>query len=576
MKLPPVLRRPGKLILCALLLTATAGAALLFALQAQLDGLTLEHSMDAYAYVGTVTYGKASVEESTPSGKSLTASALAVLDEELLSAIQDSPYVTSFDTRTTRAGLLEDIFTVPDRMITTARLKQHHFLEATVIAQLDSEELPSLVCDWYTLRLEQQWGGDIRLQNSLQLTLYRSAEDTPLEKGDRIFLIGSYMADGNGVRTDRMSAYTGAGAALSGKTGLLDTCALTVIPEEADSTQSITKYMETTGLLPLYEAYCAMDKAVTVREVSDQMMHPHFSSGRIFLESGRAIQPSDRGEKVCVISQGISIRNRLNVGDTIRLALADGCYTTAGLSPAENGWESGLPMETEAPLSYGDFAEYEIVGVFSQISRDIKDPLFLDQNDIFIPAGNTAAGDVRSYHFSFRVEGFGYEAFQEALQPLLQEKHYRLRLLDTGWDEVEDTFLLLQERRRIMICFAGAAFALAAVLFALLTHRHCRYSYGLRRMLGGTKREAAREYASAFCLSGLAGMAAAVSGVLLAYTLWMRQAMAQVLPTALPTAGQCALLLSQLALAELALAAGILALLCAADERRGLLRLIRR
>jgi len=534
MKTPPVLRRPGKLILCALLLAATAGAALLFALQARLDGLTLAHSMDAYAYVGAVTYGKSAVEEAAPSGPSATAAALAAVDGELLSAIENSPYVTSFDTRTVRAGLLEDIFTVPDRMITTARLKQHHFLEASVIARLDSEELPSLCYDWYTLRVEQQWGGDIRLQGTVQLTLCRAADEAPLERGERIFLIGGYAADGNGVRTDQMTAHTGAAASLSGKTGLLDSCALARIPEGADSTRFITEYMENTGLLPLYETYCTMDKAVTVREVSDQMMHPHFSSGRIFLESGRAIQPSDRGTKVCVISQGLSIRNRLNVGDTIRLALADGCYTTAGLSPTENGWESGLPMETEAPLSYGDFADYEIVGVFSQISRDIKDPLFLDQNDIFIPAGDTAAGKVRSYNFSFRVEGFGYEAFQQELQPLLQEKQYRLRLLDTGWDEVEDTFLLLQERRRIMICFAGAAFALAAVLFALLTHRHCRYSYGLRRMLGGTKREAAREYASAFCLGGLAGMAAAVSGVLLAYTLWMRQAMAEVLPTALP------------------------------------------
>ena len=135
MKTPPVLRRPGKLILCALLLAATAGAALLFALQAQLDGLTLAHSMDAYAYVGAVTYGKSAVEEAAPSGPSATAAALAAVDGELLSAIENSPYVTSFDTRTVRAGLLEDIFTVPDRMITTARLKQHHFLEASVIAR---------------------------------------------------------------------------------------------------------------------------------------------------------------------------------------------------------------------------------------------------------------------------------------------------------------------------------------------------------------------------------------------------------------------------------------------------------
>lgn len=579
MRIPPILRRPGKLILCAVLLAVTSGAALLFALQAWLDGIALEHSMDAYAYVGTVTYEAPFTENGTITEDLQTSMDLAVLDERIVSLIQNSEYVTSYDTRSTLAGLVEDIHTVPDRMITTARLNQHYFIEATVIYMYNSIDLSELCYDHYTLRLEKQWGGDLLMKGGLNLSLWRSASEEPLLPGSRIFLVGCYAADGNGVRTDSTAAYTAGAAALSGEpyaSSILMNNAVVTIPEGVDSESWIMAYMEKNGLLPLYENYCALENAVTVRQVSDLIMHPHFSSGRIFLESGRAIDPSDEGKKVCVISQGLSIRNRLNVGDTIRLAVADGCYTTSGLTPSANGWESGFPMESEELLTYGEFAQYEIVGIFSQISRKISDPLFLDQNDIFIPSDGESTGSVRSYNFSFRVDGIGYESFSEELNTVLNGEGYRLKFLDTGWDEVEDTFFLLQDRRKIMMFSAAAAFSLAAILFAVLTRRNCQYAYGLQRLLGGTRRESAREYIAAFCTAGFSGMFVAVLAALVGYLVWMRTAMEEVLTVALPTSAECVLMLAQVALAELMLSALILTVLGIIAERRGLLRLIRR
>lgn len=579
MNLLPVLRRPGKLILCAVLLAVTAGAALLFGLQAWLDGIALEQSMDAYAYVGTLTYEGPAGEEDADTDDLRTAMDMAVLDGEMVSLIQNSEYVTSVDMRITQAGLVDGIHTIPDRMITTERLNQHYFIEGTVLSMHDSTEFSGLCYDFYTLRLDKQWGGDLLMQGGLNLFLYRSAEEEPLNPGSRVFLVGCYSADKNGVRTDYTLAYTSDAAALwSGRyaDSVLMNHAVAVIPEGADSESWIMAYMEENGLLPLYETYCALEKAVTVRQVSDLAMHPYFSSGRIFVESGRAIEPSDKGKKVCVISLGLSNRNRLNVGDTIRLAVADGCYITSGLKPVANGWESGFPMESEELLAYGEFAEYEIVGIFSQISRKVSDPLFLDQNDIFIPVEQGHTGPVRSYNFSFRVGGSGYEAFKAELGPVLTEGGYRLKLLDTGWDDVEDTFFLLQDRRRIMLLSAAAAFGLAAILFAVLTNRNCRYSYGIQRLLGGTKREAAREYLAAFCVGGFSGMTVAVLAAWGGYVLWMRAAMMEVLTVALPTQTACVLMLSQIALAELTLSACVLVALCVMEERRGLLRLIRR
>ena len=575
MKRPPFLRRPGKLILTSLLLAVTAGAAMLFALQVWLDAATLTQSMDAYAYVGTRAY-----ETNQPVLADIqTAMDLAFLDEAVVEQIKDSGHVTSVDIRTTKAGLAENIVTIPDRMLTTGRLNQHYFAEGTVISRQDSMDAGDLLYEFYTLRLERQWGGNTLQPSGLYIYLYRTPADAPLEPGSRVFLIGGYMPDGNAVRTDSMIVYTPSAAAnIRGQRyadSILTRNAIAVIPDGADSEQWILQYMEDTGLLALYQKYTALEKAVTVRQVSELVMHPYFCSGRIFLESGRAITPSDHGKRVCVISQGLSNRNRLYVGDAIRLAVADGCYTTSGLSPSENGWESGFPMESEEILEYGAFEEYEIIGIFSQISRDVGDPLFLSQNDIFIPA-EAAGGDVRSYNFSFRVEGTGYEAFRQELDPLLDDSGYRLKLRDTGWDAVEDTFLAIRERRGVLILSAVLAFALSAGLFAVLTHRNCCYEYGLKRLLGAERSEAAREYAAAFLAAGVPGLLAAGASALAAYLLWMRPGMTEVLSLPLPTAFRCAGMLLMTAAGELLLSAFILMLLCLVQERRGLLRMIRR
>ena len=159
MKRPPFLRRPGKLILTALLLAVTAGAAMLFALQVWLDAATLTQSMDAYAYVGTLTYDPSSMENQSVSADIQTAMDLAFLDDAVVEQIKDSSHVTSVDIRTTKAGLAEDIVTIPDRMLTTGRLNQHYFVEGTVISKQDSMDAGDFVYEFYTLRLEPQARG---------------------------------------------------------------------------------------------------------------------------------------------------------------------------------------------------------------------------------------------------------------------------------------------------------------------------------------------------------------------------------------------------------------------------------
>lgn len=570
MKLPPLLRRPARLLLCTVLLAILAGAALLFWLQAWIDGLAMENSMDAYAYVGTLTYDETAAQR----GDAVTAPELAQIDAQAVALLQDSEYLTAMDTRTTRAGQIAELQTVPDTMITTDRLTQHYFVLGTVTRSFGSSELSSgLLSDAYVIQPDAEWCGDRFSGSGIDLSLYRTADEEPLPIGSRVFLIGRYVRDTNGVKSNAMLSCTAGAAETLGDTyasSFLMTHAVAILPEDADADEWVTSYLEQTGLRSAYETYRALQKAVTVREISDFSMHPYVYGGRIFLDAGRGLAPADSGTRVCMISQGLANRNRLNVGDTVCLSVADGCYTTA------SGWESGHPTETEQMLSYGDYAEYTIVGIFTQRGRDLSDPLFFDQNDILIPADGTAQGAVRSYNLSFRVEGSGYDAFREGLGETLAAQGYRLKLRDAGWDDVADTFQMLLLRRKIMLASAAAVFLLTAVLFAVLTNRNCRYTYGLKRVLGAHRREALREYCAVFFGSGLLGLLLAVGANLLVYVRWMRQAMAAVLTVALPDAMQCLRMLAKIGLLELALSALVLLMLCVHEERRGLLRLIRR
>lgn len=305
-------------------------------------------------------------------------------------------------------------------------------------------------------------------------------------------------------------------------------------------------------------------------------MIPLFAQGKAKTYEGRVLTPADMGTKVCVISYALSQRNVLSVGDIIRLSVADGCYTIPD-DYAIAGWESGFSSGDEELLTYGDYEEYEIVGIYSPKSRADGNTLYFPLNDIFIPAQeDTAAETPRPYSFSFRVPGPDYYAFQQAIAPVLEEYGYTLIIEDTGWDDVKETFYTMQTRRQLMLLCAVAAFAAAILVFALLLNSHCRYEYGLRRLMGASKREATGIYCSVFVFTGLSGALVAVGSALLAAVKLIGTAMAENATAPLPTNAECALTLAAWAAAELAAILIVLLLLAWRGERRGLLRLVRR
>ena len=299
-------------------------------------------------------------------------------------------------------------------------------------------------------------------------------------------------------------------------------------------------------------------------------MIPLFAKGKAKTYEGRVLTPADMGKKVCVISNGLSQRNRLSVGDTISLSLADGAYIM------DNDWETGEQGDSDEALSYGVYEEYEIVGIYTQAGRRTVNALYFTYNDIFIPADGTNAQTVKPYTFSFKVPGPDYRNFLADFEPVLAEYGYTLIVEDTGWDDVKESFYTMQTRRQLMRLCAAAAFAAAVMVFAILLNAHCRYEYGLRRLLGASKREALGIYGTALSLTAVPGGILAVLGSWFAAVHLMQKALSSDASLPLPTDLQCAGLLAFWAALALLAAFALLLELACHEERRGLLKLTRR
>ena len=217
------------------------------------------------------------------------------------------------------------------------------------------------------------------------------------------------------------------------------------------------------------------------------------------------------------------------------------------------------------------------MGIYTQAGRRTGNTLYFTYNDIFLPAedGSEAALQ-KPYTFSFKVPGPDYQNFLRDFEPVLSDAGYTLVVEDTGWDDVKDSFYTMQTRRQLMLLCAGAAFAAAIIVFAILLNAHCRYEYGLRRLLGAKKGEALGIYGAVFACTAIPGGAVAVLGGWFAAVHLMQKALASDKTLPLPTDTQCAGLLAVWAAAALLAAFVLVLLLSWHEERRGLLKLTRR
>lgn len=589
MKKFPFLRRPVRLILYAVLLALVTTAALVFAWQYKLDGIVLDHAIDTYAYVGTVvrsdgeimtSYLDWEMEEMTPTmgGPAF----IEEIPEELVSWLYESEHVARIDNRRTLAGMVGQYHRMKaDQTGQTGKPggssgSMYWFLEGTVVhANIWNPEWdPDIAIDTYQVTVDRMWNDPNVATKQMVVDMYRTAQEAHLELGQRVFLLGSIVQSNSGVLEGQTDVDTiGFARFIMGEDyepSVVEKNPYIIIPEGVDSEQYIQDFLESTGLDDLLERQIRSLYTVTLRQTQDMKMIPIFAQGKALTYEGRVLTPADMGQKVCVIPFGLAQRNRLSVGDTIQLSAADGCYVSFDR-------ETGNPGAEDTLLEQGEYEEYEIVGIFSQKGASAGGHLYFNQSDIFIPAGeDTRAETVRPYAFSFRVPGPDYEAFLEEFQPVLDEHGYSLIVEDTGWDDVKETFYTMQSRRQLMLLCAAAAFAAAVLVFAVLLNAHCRYEYGLRRLMGASKREAVGIYGSVFAFTAIPGAAVAVCASWFMAVRLIGQAMEGDSMIPVPTGAECAETLLLWAALELGAILFVLLTLAWNSERKGLLRLIRR
>ena len=596
------LRRPVKPVLYAILLALILTAALVFGWQYHLDGLVLDHAIDTYAYVGTLvrTEGQVLDYEATRderdfygiTGEMGGPAFLEELPEELIRKLTDSGYVSRIDSRKTQAAMLGECTRVNlNETKQTARISDqmmslggtsHYFLEATVEFVVENKwrQDDEITVDNYRLRVDRMWSDPNFSQDTMGLDVWCLSSEPQFEVGQKIFLLGDYVYYGeSGMPSDQQTTFDSPEYlrdymkrhAYDRELSTVEENRYILIPEGVDSESYIQEFLESTGLDVMLERQMRNQYAATVRRTNDMKMIPLFAKGKAKTYEGRVLTPGDMGKKVCVISNGLSQRNRLSVGDTIRLSLADGAYCL------ENGWETGEQGDEDAALTYGAYEEYEIVGIYTQAGRRTVNALHFTYNDIFLPAeeGMTAALQ-KPYTFSFKVPGPDYQNFLAEYEPVLSDAGYTLIVEDTGWDDVKESFYTMQTRRQLMLLCAAAAFAAAVIVFAILLNAHCRYEYGIRRLLGAKKGEARGIYGAVFACTAIPGGAVAVLGGWLAAVHLMQKALASDKTLPLPTNTQCAVLLAAWAAAALVAAFALVLVLAWREERRGLLKLTRR
>ena len=496
MKIFSFMRKPLKPILYGALLALLCTVALIFTLQYQTDSRTLKNWLNTYTYVGTIC---PDVE-----GQAM----LSPIPEEIFQMIKDADTIASTHTMQTYAAKLLDGHIVVDNMMTLDQLQQRYFVHARIKSHMDwNSPWDTFKFDRYAIEIVDEWGSQKIGDRGLFLHMIRLAEEPAFEVGEEVFFNSGYLLDKGFVIVVEFDIYTP--AAWEMLTGMEPLNIFMENPflvlEEGEGEEEILAFLEETGMLPYYEKFAQLDNNLAVRAISDFYALPKTANDRVYVTDGRAITKEDAGKKVCMIHQNLMNRNRYGIGDTITLSVAEESYSLSG-------WANGNPMpEDELITSYGEAETYEIIGFYNEIGRDPYDPLYYSYTDIFIPAEKECDEMSLPYAFSFKVLGVDYDKFVAETMPKLEETGCVVKLVDTGWQDVEDAYYAMEVRCNLMFGCAVLSFVAAVIAFTVLLYLHLRKEYGLQRLMGAYRHEACQVYLAAMAVVALPALS--LSGV---------------------------------------------------------------
>lgn len=579
-----ILRRPAKKIICELLFWVISTAGLLFFLQYWIDGVSLDSAESYYSYVGTIYNPAGEHPDFDP------------ISEEALAILRDSENISEFDVRHTYSCKVPDLIRTADWFLEDIPYDLAHWyiLGGTVADMSELQAYGQQTVESFKLRVDEYWAGVQQKFDVLNIDLYHSPGDQKrnVREGDYCFIVGHYRFPGNRGAANYVSVYQALYSELMPGVNWRDDSpllsgGLIKLPEdmtESERETYIQEILEEKKLTILRERINGVEDVYTLHTVGNMSLILPVREETMFFPAGRELTREDSGRKVCVISQELAQKNNLKIGDKLLLSVSEHNYVEDQYS-FYAGHESGVPYEYDTILDdYTNCGEFEIVGTYEFLNRDIfRSSYAFSYNDIFVPKDvltwdNTELQNtVKPYQMSFRIAGMQYEEFLNESETALANQGYYLRMSTSRWNEVKDSFQVMQERRAWMLIGAVIAFLAGIGAFDCLLLMQNRKEYALSRMLGAYTKEARGVFYGVFVLYGLPAALLSVLAGGIAYQHWLLPRMTEIALTnaVMPELGQCIGMMACLIVAELIVALAVLWLLIRWLERRALLSLLK-
>ena len=528
------LRKPLKLVLITVLMILISTAMLVFCLQSFLDGLVMDYFKNSTAYVGQI-YSRV---QDYPMLKDIP--------DNILQQLEQADTVEKVMAAPVYSAKAEKLTCVADGFGNTEALNKKLFLEGIVSG--DPFLFPTGIgmVEQFGLKITSNWGGNWP-DKSIVVQIFRDINtDAPqVNKGDHIFLVGRYNFNANGDANGMLLFDPEILDSLGLKTdSAIWNHSILRLPEglsEEESASQIKTFLQETGLNESLALMSELRDMFTVHQVEEMSMLLSVADGTTFITEGRELHAGDIGSRKCVINEALARKNGLAVGDMIYLSIADSCYTYGSDLEDLRGWNSGYPFEGDTLLDYQKYGEFEIVGLYSEKSRKLGsvDYSHYSRNDIFIPDGLVLQtnADMQARSVTFRVLGSDYEDFMNEFEVSFNEQGYTINMIDTGWENLENSFHIMSQRRALIKVCAIVALIVAVLSFSVLLSVHFRYEFAVRRLMGANLREAAGIYICGFLVTAIPAGIISIASSFCAYFLWFKEKTAVSLPVGLPTNG---------------------------------------
>ncbi len=570
-------RQPMKLLALFLFWGVLASASLFFALQYWTDMRNLAYVKEYYACTGTLI-GKETLEDGSGRDKG----ALLPIKKEAVELLSQSDAVSRLDIRATRSAYSPELRNISS-VFYGWDAGHLVILEGTVescIWDLHSDNVygDMILKNPVIYSAHSEWKENIADRIIVNYTA-SPEKKVAFEQGDRLLVVCKMSRQyETGFTLYAVSVLQECGTSPSYQEELsvfdqeLSSKAFTILKSDA-TVEEVQKTIRDKGFEPFVKDAEILDHVFTVHMVSDMKLLLPVTNNEMFYTAGRGITPEDAGKKVCVINNELAERYSLQVGDSISLGLADGCYETGD-------YLSGYPtLGRTLTMPYGDAQAYEIIGTYNFTDyHHIGDPFQYSYNGIFIPSPKDAplaTEEARPYTMSIQVPGEDYDRFLDIVVPQLGKLGYTVRLDNSKWLTVQSSYKTMEERRSGMLIAAVSTFLICCTMYTLLLGTSYKKEFALRKLLGTDSKRARRAYSVPFILATVLGSAASIGSVIVLYHKVMKAEIAKIAPGNVPNEITVLLFLLVVTLIQAALCYVLLRLWSRYTERSAIRKLLK-